>query len=230
MQRDQRQIVVVALSLLAAGLLSIPLAYAYVRYRERAADRIWAESFEPMDTLVGRYPPTEDSPSVKAVAETCARLGIQLLARELQTTRDSPASEQNPSEAAFKLLASHVDAVRAQAENRVDAPPEELQRYLTSHRQDISVVVRQLLSETQPLTWAANVAAGWSAPLPPIQGIGRLHQLLLVTALHESCRGEKRASFEALEASWKLLTAVRRRPELIAQLAAAVMAANQSGI
>src|SRR5262249_51185761 len=80
------------------------------------------------------------------------------------------------------------------------------------------------------LTWATDFSKGFAAPAPRFDGVRRLHQLLLVEAIEATRLGHDRSSAEALEASWRLLIALRGRPEMIAQLAAAAMAGDQNGV
>jgi hypothetical protein len=68
-----------ALIILVLLVVAVVVAVSlWAPQKKRAADRGWAESFGPMETLAARYSGMPNSPAAQELATLSARLGISL--------------------------------------------------------------------------------------------------------------------------------------------------------
>ncbi len=138
-------------SLIILALLVVAVVVAvslWTPQKKRAADRGWAESFEPMETLAARYPGTPNSPAAQELATLSARLGISL---------DSPLREGTPrgrTQAArarlrlaeeetseFRPLVAFLAAEVGKSDDQtLDAPPPQVADFLSGHRAEVEAI------------------------------------------------------------------------------------------
>jgi len=203
-------------------------------YRQRAADRAWAESFEPMETLLARHPAAPDSPAALELAARAQRLGISMLPSPTPgSIGKAPASgEVGWKEEAkrFQPLVSFVGGQGTKAEDAtLEAPPQEVGDFLSKNSGEIDAVEARILGP-DPITWAIDIRKGADAPYPSLPGHRYLVSVLLARALEAARGGEGPAAERALEASWKLHSTLRERPELMSQLVSIAMTDLHNGV
>jgi hypothetical protein len=201
-------------ALVAAALLALWIVGGgvYAGIRERAADRAWAQSFEPMDALLRRYPKTPASKSALELDRLCAPLGIKM-----------PDHRSQVAESALKTLewvrwrlSGYLSGQLRKATAELDGPPAELRAFLALHDERIAAIKRHLRS-ADPVVWALDLE---SQTIAPFGGHRLLHDVLLLDALEAIRRGRNRAACETLKAVWAHTSSVRSRPDVIDQILA----------
>ncbi len=227
-------------SLLVLVLLAVAAVVALslrASQKKRAAVRGWAESFEPMEALVARYPSTPNSSAAQELAALSAPLGISL---DVPPAEGTPQDRTHAARARLRLVQEEANRFRPLVaflaaegskanDERVDAPPAPVAEFLSGHRTEIEAIEGNLLEKDAP-SWACDIQKGADAPLPPLLGHRDLTNVLLVHGLESAHAGNDQAAHRALEASWKLNLGLRERPELISQLMAVSAAGSQSAV
>ena len=227
-------------SLIILALLVVAVVVAvslWAPQKKRAADRGWAESFEPMETLAARYSGTPNSPAAQELATLSARLGISMESPLMERT---PRGRTQESRARLRLAQEETNELRplvaflaAEAgradDETLDAPPPQVADFLSGHRAEIEAIETHVLG-SDTISWACDIQKGADSPTAPLLGHRHLVSVLLVHALETARAGNDQAAQRALEASWKLNLVLRERPELIAQLVAIGVAGSHNAV
>jgi len=196
------------------GVLLLAFAVATLRilapYRQAAADRGWAESFESMDALMARYPPAEDNASAVALVALAEPLGISL-------TRPEPTTQTGADVVLRAAMKFAGDQQQKADDDTLDAPSAEVTTLLTSRRAELEAIESHLIGSA-PIVWAIDLRQGAAGPPPPLLGLRYLHGVLLARSLEAAHRGEIPAARRSLGAASRLMMTIRDRPELIGQL------------
>ncbi len=205
--------------------------------KRRAADRGWAESFEPMEALVARYPGASTSPAAQELAVLSARVGISL---ETPPVEGTPRDREQAARAGLRLgkeetkrllpLVSFLTAEGAKADDEtIEAPPPPVAEFLSRHRADIEAIEARVLAK-DAIAWACDLRKAPDGPTPPLLGHRHLASVLLVHALDAARAGDDAAAQRALESSWKLDIVLQERPELISQLVSMAIAWSHNAV
>jgi hypothetical protein len=203
---------------IASALLSVPLSWLSLgdwlaTRQEQRAERAWAETLEPMDAFLSRYPEAPASENARQLRVLAARLGIDLDPSDLG---DTPRAVQPAGYPAIrKSVASYLSSQTSKPDGPYGAPPPEVLAWLSSNDADLVALVAALRSGG-PIVFATD----WRAvrrPIPNLLGMRDSVSVLLVRALDRERSGDSTAANEALEASWQLGGAVRDRGDVICQ-------------
>lgn len=234
----KRVLRLVGKSLLVLVLLAVAAVVAvslWAPQKKRAADRGWAESFEPMQALVDRHPTAPDNPAAQELAALSARLGISMDRPTVEGTPDDRAQEararlrQDEVNRLIPLVAFlGTEGAKADDET-LDAPPAQVAEFLSRHRAEIEAIEAHIL-KNDSISWASDIQKGLDSPTPSLLGHRHLTSVLLVHALETARAGNSQAAQRALEASWKLNLVLRERPELVSQLVATAVAGSHNAV
>lgn len=194
-----------------------------------------------------QFPKTDASAAALELERLAASLGIDLVPRQIaddragegpavETTEPTPfalkvdQARSRPSAGAEKAflairaaVAPFLDRELKATEERIGAPPPNLERYLEAHDAVLTAVESLLLREAD-VRWEMDVFRGASAPLPNLSGILQLQRVFVTRALLQARRGETESALRTLDAAWRLNEVVSSRPELISQLIAVAAA------
>jgi CubicO group peptidase (beta-lactamase class C family) len=115
------------------------------------------------------------------------------------------------------------------SEDRIGAPPPQLDRFLADNESGIAAIESLLLREPE-IRWEMDVGKYPNGPLPNLTGFMRLQRLLAARALVKARGGETDAALRSLDAGWRLNEVLSSRPEVISQLIVAAAAKIHVGV
>lgn len=217
--------------LIAIGLflvLALP-AVAYVRATLQAgraakgAEQAWAADFGPFDEAIRKHPS-------QAANETATRLepAVQPLGLDLAPLDPRQGNRAADAPAWAAAVNAYVVAQLATPGAEVEAPPEEVARFLEEHRGDLDAI-ESLLVAGPPPVWALDLAAPKNGRLPTGLALLALQRALTARSLAAVHAGHADAAARGLEASWSLNASLRGRGETNALLISLAAARLQVG-
>ncbi len=194
---------------------------------EAKADGEW-ERFVSRDELASRFPP------VKSPNESATRLeGLTLAIGVTITPRNRSTAPDLSAAAIFEPVKRDLPPyVTAQLESpyeSISAPPETVARYLAANREAIDAIVAHVRTSPYP-EWPSETVPEPEQPLPNLLAHMNLFRVLAASALESERAGDGERAWHCEEASWKLMSGLTRRPELISQLIAVAGARMTAGV
>jgi hypothetical protein len=192
----------------------------------RQAETAWATTPESLSAFAARYPSTPDSAAVVQLDELTRPLGIPMAIEPGHNSRTGISPRLGKETYAAGGFVTSQE--QAGTDRIADAPPN-VRAFLARERVRLDAIEAQIVA-ADDLQWAQDVETGWQASMPPLAGLRQLQNVLLARALLASREGRDADAARSLEASWRLLTSISRRPELISQLLAMALAPMQHGV
>lgn len=196
--------------------LGLGAGYVLPRYQQRAAARAWAESFEPMETLLARYPKRDISPAAAELARLAQPLGIELVSR----------SEPTPQ---LDAVVRFVSTQQNKADDGEEEVPPEVIELLGRHGHALETIETLLLTG-QRVFWETDVGRLTAAPFPSLLEHRNLQSMLLARALEAGRGGDHSKAARALDAAWAASRSLSERPDLISQLVVSTLSTMQNGV
>lgn len=131
---------------------------------------------------------------------------------------------QEPLEQFFQTQTTKVSG-------SLEAPPAELQAYLSRYAEPITAVQTHVLGQAAP-QWDMTLEQMFDPnyPFPGFVNVRNVQRLLLLSALDYNARGQQVEMLAALEASWQLNQALLQRPDLVSKILVSVVAEHQAGL
>ncbi|MBZ5514884.1 MAG: hypothetical protein LAN62_08575, partial [Acidobacteriia bacterium] len=219
----------IGLSLVALVVLWIVVGNFAAGWREAAVARRWAEVSGRRGSLAEAYHASPMNQSAEVLEDLAAKLGIEV------GPLDAP-NRPKPAEAEqAQLREMHTELnrfVRAQLERptlQLDPPPAKVSEYLAAHESGLAAMRAQVLGH-EPPRWEMDLSRTVNAPIPNVNGELGLHHILACDTLNKARQGSYAEALEDLEASWRIGSSVRERPEPLSQLMALQTATLQAGL
>jgi hypothetical protein len=181
-----------------------------------------------MEQIVERYPSTGANEAALRVEALSAALGIDLAPRFGGDRRRPSDGELGAYQGAKAALGGYLNQQLERSRADLGPPPEPVATYFALHEEKLEALRRQLLQGDLP-EWELQIDEPSGAPIPNLLGHVALHKLLLADALATTQAGGHDVALADLEASWRLNTALRNHPILIAQLIGLTVARMQAG-
>jgi hypothetical protein len=207
------------------GLLLVGLKILALR-QERQVDRAWGKTRESLTALERRFPPRDPNPTARALVKLTAPLGIDL------STSKGEARPSEAQTAAFTSVKNDLSNYLRRQVRRTDLGndpiPENVDRYLATHRAALIAVRNRLISGELP-RWKQFPDQLYKDSEPKLLGILWIERVLLMEALRQQRQGEHGAACEFLRAAWAVEAALGERPERISQLIALHMGTLLTG-
>lgn len=198
-----------------------------------ASDHPAAASFR--SAFEAQFPKSETSPAALEIERLAAILGIEIAPsenaaapedEELPAAPDEPELRRSfPAYAVSKFLNGELGI----PEDRIGAPPPQLERFLADNESPIAAIESLLVREPE-IRWKMDVRNYAAGPLPNLAGFMRLQRLLAARALVKARDGETDAALRTLDAGWRLNEELSSRPELLCQLIVAAAAKIHVGV
>ena len=155
-----------------------------------------------LEELVALYPKTEKNDAAREVERLAARLEI---------------GESDDGEGA-RIARDYFVERRADASLEAEELPENVKKYLATHRGDLDALYDFVRRNSRP-EWETDASLRAIMPVPnPSFDILRLHQIIALDALNRTAANQNRQALEALEASRKAGEFFRDRPEADLQM------------
>jgi hypothetical protein len=226
--------VVVGVCLVLLWLVAAP---AYASRRQRQVEKDWVQSFGTLQHLLARYPKTDTNETAHRLEELVKPLGLDLTPRDPEESIRGASRESSSADREWPALSPYLSSQLEKAEAAIDAPPVDVERFLTSHANDLRVLEEELL-RSEPPRWNFDPAFRWRfepvslskrQPIPSFLAMLKLQRVFLAKALVECRAVNSDAAGRALDASWKLNQWMRETPDLMCQLIALAIARMQIG-
>jgi hypothetical protein len=225
-----RRVVVLSLAavFLATGLWLVG-GNMWAARREEQCDLAWTAAFGSLDDLKKKYPKRETNEAAKQVEELSKVLGFDL-APSVRTVGTMPRPLAPAEAKRGQALLDYISTQISKPEASIDAPPEELTRFLEEKRGTLEGIESLVIAGPPPM-WSFEISRPErDAPVPNGLGQLRLQRILLARALSAALGGRGDAASRPLEASWNLNESLRTRPETLSLLFAMAIARLQVGV
>jgi len=192
------------------------------------AEAGWNETLGSREEILARFPTREANDAALELEWLVAGLGIDIATRT-DAERARPSKEAASRFTRIKaMVGSHLERQVEQPRRSALSPPEQLIAFLMEEEENLVMVRRHLLEGEVP-RWELQIEKSFEAPIPNLLGHIDLQKLMIADAMVMNGRGEGAEALAALEASWKLNSAIRQDPYLITQLVAMAIARLQAG-
>jgi hypothetical protein len=128
-------------------------------------------------------------------------------------------------------LGQFLHTQAAKVSGPLEALPPELASYLKAAKPELDALQTHLLKGEAPM-WEINAdhMSDQNYPFPGLVNTLNTQKLLLLSAIDHHQRHQSSEMASALEASWQLNQAIARRPDLVSQVSASVVAEYQAGL
>ena len=203
---------------------------------------LWAAEQEKpiekeLEAFIEQFPRTETNESALKLQQLSAPLGINLFETPTESDEQSNStptqSDREALEAIQTELTEYLDKQIAKPNDEIDAPPETLQRYLSSKTDAIAAIRNHVLNQEIP-NWETDitpiVTGDITFAVPSFLGLVNLQKILALDILEKQRLGDTKGAAQMLEVSWKLNQSLGSRPELISQLVALIIGKYQLGV
>jgi hypothetical protein len=202
---------------------------AWAARREGRSEFAWTAAFGRLEDLKRKYPKIETNETAKRLEELAKALGFDL-APVVRTAGAAPRPRPPAEERTAQTTSDYISAQICRSEASIDAPPEELTRFLEEKRGTLEGIESLVIAGPPPM-WSFDISRPErDAPVPNGLGQLRLQRILLARALSAALGGRGDAAARSLEASWNLNESLRTRPETLSLLFAMAIARLQVGI
>jgi hypothetical protein len=198
----------------AVGVLAVlPLAWIGVagwlaEHEARDPGRRWAETALSVDEAAARFPRTTTSTAARELEAAARRMGIAF---------GRSAAPSKADEAAFHEIARYVDAETQRDDDVANAPPAPAAVFLRAHALELGELRAAAQGE---LYWECDIAQlGLARPnvYDLFTEYPLLQNLLAADALARLHAGDVAGAVASIDAGWRVNTALKARPETMAQ-------------
>jgi hypothetical protein len=225
-----RRVVVLSLAaaFLATGLWVVG-GNMWAARREERCDRAWTATFGGLDDLKKKYPKRETNEAAKQVEELSKVLGFDL-APSVRTVGTMPRPLAPAEAKRGQALLDYISVQISKPEASIEAPPEEVTRFLEEKRADLDAI-ESLLIAGPPPEWAFDLSLPENDRRMP-NGLGqmRLQRVLVGRVLARAHAGHHDQAARSLEASWNLNESLHVRPETMSALLGIGVARLEVGV
>jgi hypothetical protein len=188
----------------------------------------WEQTLGSREEIMERFPPRGANEAALELERLTARLGIDIATRT-EDARPRPSKEAARRYNRIKAkLGSYLERQVEQPRRAALPPPEQLIGFLGEEEENLAAIRRHLLEGELP-RWELWLDPRYTTPFPNLLGHIDLQKLMIAEALVKNGRGEGAVALAALEASWRLNSAIRDDPYLITQLVAIAVTRLQVG-
>ncbi len=225
-----RRVVVLSLAavFLATGLWLVG-GNMWAARREEQCDLAWTAAFGSLDDLKKKYPKRETNEAAKQVEELSKVLGFDL-APSVRTVGTMPRPLAPAEAKRGQALLDYISTQISKPEASIDAPPEEVTRFLEEKRVNLDGI-ESILIVGPPAQWSFDISRPeGDGPMPNGLGHIRLQRILMARALAAARGGHNEAAARSLEASWNLNEPLRGRPEMMPSIMGIAIARLEVGV
>lgn len=224
--KSLKTFLILSLILLGLGSLSLVVANTLADNQEKSIE-------SDRQQFLSQFPNSASNQSAIALKKLALPLGLDLAKMPNEEEAAIAESQKQAFEEIREELNSYLDGAVARTSDRIEAPPEKLQRYLAANGTALEAIASHALKEDVPqwgtdITWIA--AGDLSAPLPSFIGLVNLEKILALDALEKSRLGRNGEAIASFTAAWKIRQSLDGRPELIAQVLNAMVLRLQAGV
>jgi hypothetical protein len=225
LKKQLKIFLITTLILFGLGALGLIIANALASEPEKSIE-------SDRQQFLSQFPDSPTNESAKELEKLALPLGLDLVKMPDEEEAAIAETQKQAFEEIKEELDKYLDGAVAQTSERIEAPPEKLQRYLETNAATLEALSDYALKEEAPqwetdITWIAT--GDLSTPLPNWIGLLNLEKILLLDALQKSREGRNEEAIARFAASWKIRQSLDGRPELIAQLVNAVVLRLQGG-
>jgi len=227
MFKKQLKIFLIAtLTIFGVGALGLIIANSLASEPEKSIE-------SDRQQFLGQFPESATNESAEELEKLALPLGLDLVKMPDEEEAAISESQKQAFEEIKEELDKYLDGAVAQTSERIEAPPEKLQRYLETNAATLEALSDYVLKEETPqweidTTWIAT--GDMSIPLPNWFGLLSLEKILVLDALQKSRQGRNEEAIARFAASWKIRQSLDGRPELIAQAVNAAVLRLQGGV
>lgn len=159
--------------------------------------------------------------------------GVYKIATYTEKHPDFNVSEsaRNDFENIKEKLTEYLEAQIAKPNDKIDAPPAELQRYLASQADGLAAIKEHLLNNQIPQWEQIDLSvADYDIALPSYLSLANLQKIMALDILEKTRLGKNQEALEMLEVSWKIKKSLSNDYTLIGQLVALIIGNYQTGV
>ena len=182
------------------------------------ADRAWAATFGSLEDFQKKYPKIETNEVAKRVEELAKAAGYDLQEKAAPASGASQTPAEKARSDARVAMAEWSQAQLKRPDPSLEAPPQAARAFLQERSKSLATLEESLLAGPRP-EWEFDVnhpeagrdSRGWWNYM-------QLQKALIARALSAVLEARHAEAERSLAASWVLNEAVKRRPEVLAQL------------
>jgi hypothetical protein len=198
------------LALVLVGIV-VALFLGRSRVETGSANRPWPLGLGNVADVPARFPPAKDNEAAKKLIEVARKAQIDLRSGEDGRRR----VREDHREAFFDYLREQVE----RSDATIDAPPPDVERYLTDHAAALDEI-RALALSGEPVVFELDPRrTGRDGPGPNLLAMQQLHFVFVTRALVAARAGSPEA-WDDLRTAWVLTGPLWKRPDVMTVLTA----------
>jgi hypothetical protein len=217
----------------AAGVFVLVLVYmlssTLATHKRSRIVNAWAASLGSEADLMARHPSRETNESALEVERLAAAVGVDMAPRSAGEDRRPAPRDGDAYKVVKRAVAEYLERQIERPEAGFAMPPDSVAGFLSDRADELGALRAHLLHGPQPL-WALRIEQLANSPAPNLMGQINVLQLLLADALARAATGDGEGAQDSFEASWRLTTALRDDPLLVAQTIAISNTRLQAGV